>query len=316
MKRIILSAALLIITSLSAMAQQDPLISQYMFNHLLVNPAYAGSKDYAMVTALYRNQWVKLEGAPKTFLASIHGPVFKSRKVGLGFTISNDKIGLINRTNIMGDYAYHIPINSKLKLGLGAKAGVYYQTNDLSKAILTDNVVDPIYSQGQVNKITPEVGVGAYLYSKKFYLGLSVPHILSYDDSRPVSFSNKGYNYVRHYWLTSGVAIEASEDFVIRPSMMFRYSKNAPAQLDLNCNFLIKKLLWLGATYRTGDSEAGPSESIIGIIEFQITKQFRLGYSYDFTSTELKNYSNGSHEITLGYDFGYDILKLKSPRYF
>lgn len=318
MKRVILSATIILITAISGFAQQDPLISQYMFNPLLVNPAYAGSKDYAMASALYRTQWVKLKGSPETFLASIHGPVFKSRKVGLGFTISNDNIGIINRTNVFGDYAYHIPLTNKLKLGLGVKAGIFYQSNKLSSAILTDNSqIDPVYSAANTNKVTPEVGAGAYLYSKKFYLGLSVPHFLSYDASRPLSFSsNKVYNYVRHFWFTTGVAIEASPDFVIRPSLMIRYSKYAPMQADINCNFLIKKFLWLGATYRTGDKEAGAMESIIGIIEFQLTKQFRLGYSYDFTRTQLNNYSNGSHEISLGYDFGHDILKLKSPRYF
>jgi type IX secretion system PorP/SprF family membrane protein len=318
MKKIILTAAIIIAVFYKGLAQQDPLLTQYMFNHLLINPGYAGSKDYAMTTLLYRNQWVKLDGAPKSIVATIHGPVFKSRKVGLGFTLMNDNIGITNRTNIMVDYAYHIPIKNNLKLAVGLKAGLMNHSAKLSDAIIIDPT-DKVYQGGTVSKLNPNVGAGAYLYSKKFYLGLSVPGFLSYDPTRPISIDGSVRNipgYVRHYWITSGVALEASPDFVVRPSIMLRYTKNAPLQADLNCNTLIKQFLWLGATFRTGDKIAGISESIIGIVQLQLNKQFRIGYSYDFTTTALNNYSNGSHELMLGYDFGYDILKMRSPRYF
>ncbi|MFN5379906.1 MAG: PorP/SprF family type IX secretion system membrane protein, partial [Bacteroidota bacterium] len=132
MKKNIITSLLLALFASSALAQQDPLLSQYMFNHLLINPGYAGSKDYAMTTLLYRNQWVKLDGAPKTVVASLHSPVFKSRKVGLGLTLMNDRIGISNRTNIMVDYAYHIPIKNNLKIAIGIKAGLMNQTAKLS----------------------------------------------------------------------------------------------------------------------------------------------------------------------------------------
>ncbi len=318
MKKIIITATLLIAVFFKGMAQQDPLLTQYMFNHLLINPGYAGSKDYAMTTLLYRNQWVKLDGAPKSIVATIHGPVFKSRKVGLGFTLMNDNIGITNRTNIMIDYAYHIPIKNNLKLSIGVKAGLMNQSAKLSEAVIIDPT-DKVYQGATVSKLNPNLGAGAYLYSKKFYLGLSIPGILSYDGTRPLSIDGSLNNipaYVRHYWITSGVALEVSPDFVVRPSVMFRYTKNAPLQSDINCNTLIKQFLWLGATFRTGDKNAGMPESVIGIVQLQLNKQFRVGYSYDFTTTALSNYSNGSHEIMLGYDFGYDILKMRSPRYF
>jgi len=318
MKKNIITSLLLGLVALSASAQQDPLLSQYMFNHLLINPGYAGSKDYAMTTLLYRNQWVKLDGAPKTVVASIHSPVFKSRKVGLGLTLMNDRIGISNRTNIMVDYAYHIPIKNNLKIAIGIKAGLMNQTAKLSDAVIIDPN-DKIYQGGSLSRLNPNIGAGAYLYSKKFYLGFSVPGFLSYDPSRPISIDGSLRNvpaYVRHYWITSGAALEVSPDFVVRPSVMFRYSDNTPLQADLNCNTLIKQFLWLGATFRTGDQNAGMPESIIAIAQIQLNKQFRIGYSYDFTTTLLNNYSNGSHEIMLGYDFGYDLMKLRSPRYF
>ncbi len=318
MKKILFTAALLIAVFFEGMAQQDPLLTQYMFNQLLINPGYAGSKDYAMATLLYRNQWVKLDGAPKSIVATVHGPVFKSRKVGLGLTISNDKIGITNRTNIMVDYAYHIPIKNNLKLAIGIKAGLMNQSAKLSDAIIIDPT-DKVYQGGNISKLVPNVGAGAYLYSKKFYLGVSVPGFLSYDNTRPLSFNGAVKDipaYVRHYWITTGVALEVSPDFVVRPSLMFRYTKNAPLQADINVNTLIKQFLWLGATFRSGDKNAGMPEAITGIIQLQLSKQFRIGYSYDFTTTALNNYSNGSHEIMLGYDFGYDILKMRSPRYF
>jgi type IX secretion system PorP/SprF family membrane protein len=316
MKRVIASTVFFLMLAVSGFAQQEPLISHYMFNHLLVNPAYAGSKDFAMVSLLYRTQWTGLDGHPRNILGSINGPVFKSRKVGLGLTLANDKIGVSSTTDIYGDYAYHIPLTEKLKLGLGAKAGISYISQDVPDRVIESN--DPLYQDSR-SKIVPNFGVGAYLHSRTFYLGLSVPRLLTYDPDRPLSIgdsSNGTPAIVRHYWITSGVAIEASEDFVIRPSIMIRHSKNTPIQADINCNFLIKQFLWLGATFRTGDADAGMPEAVIGLVELQLTKQLRLGYSYDFTMSELSNYSNGSHEISLGYDFGRDITKMKSPRYF
>jgi type IX secretion system PorP/SprF family membrane protein len=317
MKRVLASTAFFLLLAASGFAQQEPLISHYMFNHLLVNPAYAGSKDYAMASALFRKQWVNLEGAPTTILGSLHGPVFKSRKVGLGISVSNDKIGVTNTTDVFGDFAYHIPMSENLKLGLGVSAGVSHTNADVSSLRLTEvGSVDKVF-QGTRTKTTPNFGAGAFLHSRKFYLGVSVPRILSYDSTRAVTVSGSdGPAFVRHLWATSGVAIEVSEDLVIRPSVMLRYTKNAPLQADINTNILLKQILWIGGTFRTGDENAGMPEAIVALIELQITKQLRLGYSYDFTMSSLGDYSDGSHEISLGFDFGRDIDKIKSPRYF
>ncbi len=296
--------------SVAAYAQQDVLLSQYMFNNLLVNPGYAGSKRYASASLLYRNQWVKFDGAPNTFVATLHGPT-RTRKVGLGLTLASDKIGVTSRYDVYGSYAYHIALNQKMKFAIGMRGGFSYYNAKLSQLTVWDKP-DPLFDPPTQTNILPNFGAGAYLYSEKFYAGLSVPELLSYDPTRPLSFNianNIVPHQVRHYFFTVGGAIEVSPDFVLRPAALIKYTQNAPVEFDFNMNFLIKKILWIGGAYRTGDAA-------VGMIELQATKQLRIGYAYDFTTSELKNYSNGSHEIMIGYDFGYDIQRIKTPRYF
>ncbi|MBK5286815.1 MAG: type IX secretion system membrane protein PorP/SprF, partial [Bacteroidia bacterium] len=151
------------------------------------------------------------------------------------------------------------------------------------------------------------------LYSRLFYVGLAVPYLLSYDPERPITLNSNAKELtpyqVRHYYLSGGYVFEINRDVVLKPSTMIKYTYNAPVEVDINVNALLMEVLWVGASYRTGDS-------FIGLVGFNITKQLRLGYSYDFTLTDIKDYSSGTHEITLGYDFGFDILKMKTPRYF
>lgn len=290
--------------------QQDILVSQYMFNHLLLNPAYAGSKDYMMATLLYRKQWVDFKGAPTTQVASIHGPIGLSN-LGWGALISHDKIGVTDRTDAYANVAYHLKVGKKMKLGVGLRAGGGFYSFKNSDLIYWDSN-DPAFAGDKTSEFLPNVGAGAYLYGDKFYVGLSVPTIISYDSTKSLSLNMTGNavpNQVRHYFATAGVALELSPNVVLKPSVLVKYVQNAPVEADFNVNVLLAQMLWLGASLRTNDS-------FVAIAEFQLTKQLRLGYSYDFTTTDVKNYSNGSHEIMLGYDFGYDIMKIKTPRYF
>lgn len=309
MKKIFVSA-LLMFFSVTAYCQQDILVSQYMFNHLLLNPAYAGSKDYMMATLLYRRQWVGYDGAPTTQIATVHGPVGLTN-FGWGAMISHDKIGVTDRTDAYVNAAYHLPVSSKLKLGLGLRAGGGYYSYKNSDLVYWD-AQDPAFAGDHTSKFLPNVGAGLYLYSNKFYAGLSVPTIISYDPSKSLSMDMSGSvvpHQVRHYFATVGAAFEINPDVVLKPSVLVKYVQNAPIEADFNLNVLLAQLVWVGASYRTGDS-------FVGILELQLTKKFRLGYSYDFTLTDIKDYSSGSHEIMLGYDFGYDIMKIKTPRYF
>jgi type IX secretion system PorP/SprF family membrane protein len=310
MKKILL-IAILAAGSLTTRAQQDILLTQYMFNHLLVNPGYAGSKEYMMATLLYRNQWVGWDNAPTTEVASLHGPLGLTN-LGWGGLISHDHEGVIDRTNVYANFAYHLTLNPKLKLGMGLRggAGIFTRKNP---DVFWDTA-DPRYNE-TVNNILPNLGAGLYLYHERYYAGISAPEVISYDPERTLSLdlekeAKELYNQVRHYFLAGGVAVPLSgKDIVMRPGVLVKYTKNAPIEGDFNLMFILNERVWIGGTFRTGDA-------IAGVLELQLTKQLRLGYSYDFTTTEIKNYSDGSHEIMLGYDFGKDFVKVKTPRYF
>lgn len=310
MKKIFISIVLLI-TGISSYAQQDLQVSQYMFNHLLLNPAYAGSKEYMMATVLYRKQWVDFKGAPTSQVASLHGPLGLTN-FGWGGLVTNDRIGVTNRTDFYANAAYHLPVNNKMKLSLGIRAGGGYYSVRNSDLIYWD-VNDPSFAGDQVSRFLPNIGAGLYLYSKNFYAGLSVPTLISYDPTKSLSVNtNSGEivpQQVRHYFGTAGYAYEINPDVVVRPSVLVKYVQNAPVEADINLNVLLGQLVWVGGSYRTNDS-------FVALLEFQLTKKWRLGYAYDFTITDIKNYSAGSHEFMIGYDFGYDIMKIKTPRYF
>lgn len=303
---------LLFVSGLNSLkAQQDILVSQYMFNHLLLNPGYAGSKEYIMATLLYRKQWMDWKGAPESQVASLHGPLGLS-KLGWGALISHDKIGVTDRTDAYLNASYQMTVSAKLKLGVGLRGGGGYYSFKNSDLIYWDEN-DPAFQGDRVSRFLPNIGAGAYLYSEKFYAGLSVPTIISYDPTKSLSIDlNNGVlvpHQVRHYFATTGYAFIASPDFVIKPSVLVKYVQNAPIETDFNLNFLLGKLFWVGGSYRTGDS-------FIALLELELGKQWRIGYSYDFTFSDVRDYSNGSHEFMLGYDFGYDMLKVKTPRYF
>ncbi|REK49197.1 MAG: type IX secretion system membrane protein PorP/SprF [Bacteroidetes bacterium] len=309
MKKLLTSAMLLI--GLGSTAQQDILVSQYMFNHLLLNPAYSGSKDYMMATLLYRKQWVDFSGAPETQVASLHGPLGLTQ-LGWGGLISHDKIGVTDRTDVYANAAYHLKLNQKMKLSLGLRGGggIYsYKNSDLK----VWDANDPAFAGDKVSRFLPNVGAGAYLYGERFYAGVSVPTIISYDPVKSLSVNLSGGDViphqVRHYFATAGAVFELHPDVMMKPSVLVKYVDAAPVEADFNVNFLFANTLWLGGSYRTGDS-------FVALLEIQLTKKLRLGYSYDFTFTDIKDYSSGSHEIMLGYDFGFDIMKMRTPRYF
>lgn len=296
----------------SLKAQQDAMVSHYMFNQLLINPAYAGSKEYMMATLLYRKQWAGWDGAPTSQVASIHGPVGLTR-FGWGVMINHDKIGVTDNTNAFLNAAYHLPVSTKMKLAIGLRAGGGYYSYENSGLTYWD-ADDPAFAGDKVTKFQPNAGWGAYLYTNKFYAGISMPNTISYDpeDNLSINMNDSGETVphaVRHYYAMAGYAFEINPDFVLKPSVLIKHTPNAPVEGDINLNVLLGQMFWIGAGYRTGDA-------IIAMLEVQLTKQLRIGYSYDFTTTDVADYSNGSHEFMLGYDFGYDIKKVKTPRYF
>ncbi len=288
-------------------SQQIPVLSQYMFNGLVINPAYAGSKDFMSTALMVRKQWAGYKGAPVTQNASIHGPL-KKKNVGLGLMISNDKIGITLQTDVYASYAFHIPLE-RGKFSLGLQGGFSYFKSNFAELTFWDNN-DPVYAVNSLTNLQPNFGFGSYYYSKRFYAGLSIPQLISYDSIQTLNlYKDKMHHQSRHYYLNSGIIFDGNKDFVIRPSVLLKYVDNAPLQYDINLNILLSNIFWIGASYRSEDA-------IVAIFEYQVDRKFRIGYSYDMTLSQLKNYSTGSHEIMLGYDFGYNVLKMKTPRYF
>jgi type IX secretion system PorP/SprF family membrane protein len=305
MKKILIFIILL--TTYSAFAQQDPLFTQYMFNKLAVNPGYAGSREVISADVLYRYQWVDIEGAPKTLTASLHSPL-KNPHLALGMNVYNDKIGPLSYTGALATFAYRIIFpNSKLSFGL--QAGLK------NNGVVFDhfNVYDedePFLSNELTKTLIPDANFGVYYYSDKFYAGISSQQLLQ--NQSLVFTDNAGTKQftklLAHFYAMSGVAIPLNNNIVFRPSVLAKFVKNAPPQLDLNASFLFNNKFWLGASYRT-------VKAVSFITEFAVTQNFRIGYSYDIWLNELKSYNKGSHEIRMSFELN-NNKRLLTPRYF
>lgn len=309
-----LSICIILLATSSLFAQQELMVSQYMFNGLFLNPAYAGSHKYWEATALHRSQWVSLDGAPTTQLIGIDGPV-ADEKIGLGAIVLHDQIGDTRQFEFSANGSYHLDLDSERKnrLSFGLRAGFSNYTARLDETLVFDND-DPVFISPIENEFIPKLGAGVYFYNPKFYVGLSVPTIFAADDNLEVDpiglFEGTDDIYFEnHMFLNAGYVYEISENLVLKPNVLIKYHPAAPLQADINANLLINQKFWAGVSYRTNDA-------IIGILEFNVTDQIRIGYAYDFTLSDLADYSNGSHEVMLGYNFGKEIVKMKSPRYF
>jgi type IX secretion system PorP/SprF family membrane protein len=301
--------SVLLVLNQSARAQFEPQFTQYMFNEMFINPAYAGSREQISATMVYRNQWVGLEGAPKTQTASIHGPLM-NKKLGLGLTIMNESIGVTKQLAVYGNYAFRIQVGSNGAFAMGLQAGFINHQENLSE-VITNEENDNEFLFNTPRVVLPNAGYGMYYNTDKFFVGLSIPRMfkneVSGDGTADVSNSFE-FKYW-HYYLTSGYVFPVSENIKMKPSVMIKAVQGAPLNADLTLQALFMDVFWLGISYRTEDSF-----SALGT--FQVTPKLRIGYSYDYTTTELSNYSNGTHEINLGYDFSFTKKKIVTPRYF
>ncbi len=286
-----------------AEAQQDPQYTQYMYNMNVVNPAYAGLKEGLALNLLYRNQWSALDGAPETFTLAAHTPV--GEKTGLGLSIIRDELGPVQETNAYADFSYTISISNKFQLALGVKAGATFHDIGLTGLELQDEG-DPFFAQN-VNRTNPNIGTGAFLYSDNFYVGVSVPNLLNsvHLDENGVRFGSE----TNHYFVTSGYVFEPTENLKLKPSVMVKSSFEAPTSFDVNMNALFLEKFELGVSYRLDDSFSG-------LVGFQATPDFRIGYAYDAVTSEINNVAPASHEIILTYNLIFNKRVLRSPRYF
>lgn len=305
MKKLLLASVLLISTSL--FAQQDPLFSQYMFNKLAVNPGYAGSHEGLTADILNRWQWVGIDGAPKTLSASIHSSL-RNPHIGLGLNVYNDKLGPTLSQGALATFAYRI-IFPASTLSFGLQAGVKYMDIDWSSIDVID--MDDVALMGNtLNKAVPDANFGVYYYSEKYYAGISTKQLLQ-NEIAVVHMDDKTQftHLLRHFYGMAGGAFPITDGLVFRPSFLAKFVKNAPPQLDLNVSFLIANTLWLGASYRT-------ENAMSFMTEFKVTKNIRIGYSYDIWFNQLRTVNKGSHEIRLGIDLESLRSRMLSPRYF
>lgn len=304
MKKLLTALLLLITTSL--FAQQDALFSQYMFNKLAVNPGYAGSRELLSTDIIYRYQWVNIEGAPKTISASLHTPLVNPH-LAVGFNINNDQIGPMSNTSAMATFAYRI-LFPKGKLSFGLQAG--FKSNDKFSGINAYDKTDPFLTNQLTKKIVPDANFGVYYYTTNFYAGLSSRQLLQnqFMLTQDADGNTQFTKLFTHFYGMTGAAFPIGENVIFRPSLLAKFVKNAPPQLDLNASFLFANTLWLGASYRT--------EKAVSIMtEINIAQNFRIGYSYDMWFNELQAYNKGSHEIRLSFDFNVG-KRILSPRYF
>ncbi len=296
---------LLVFISFEINAQQDPEYTQYMYNMSIVNPAYAGSKEALSIGVLGRRQWVGVSGAPRTFTAFLHSPI--GRNVGLGVSFTSDRVGPVEETTAYTDFSYTIRTSEVGKLAFGLKAGFTFQNIGLL-SLTQVNPNDPLFVEN-INKTYPNIGAGLYYYTDKFYLGLSIPNMLKsthFNDGNGIISSA---SEEMHTFFTGGYVFELSDNVKFKPSSMLKFAFNTPLSVDVSANFLFNDKFEFGVSYRWDDS-------FIGMVNFLIDDSLRIGYAYDHTISNLGQFSSGGHEVFILFDFTFNKVRYRSPRFF
>ncbi|MFT7051207.1 MAG: type IX secretion system PorP/SprF family membrane protein [Psychroserpens sp.] len=296
--------AFILFSSWMGVAQQLPQFTQYMYNTISINPAYAGSRETLSVVGLHRSQWVGLEGGPQTQTLSIHAPL-RNERIGLGFSFINDKLGFQNFSYLYADFSYTIPTGGKSKLAFGMKAG--FTSYSLDSDFQQSQTNDPVIF-GFEDRWKPNIGTGVYWHSEKWYLGLSAPRILNTDYTGDAEF--QALERISYY-VTGGYVFDLSENTKFKPAALLKTTNGAPLSFDLTANFLFYEKFWAGASYRINERAA----ALGAIADFQVSKQLRIGYAYEYPLSDLRPYTSGTHEILLMFEV-FKSKRIKSPRYF
>jgi type IX secretion system PorP/SprF family membrane protein len=274
-------------------AQQDPLYVQYIDNLLVINPGFAGSKADGKMLLVSRNQWVSVEGAPKTYSLSYSTPI-KNKNIGLGFSMMNDKIGPQQQTGVYFDYSYFLKVSEKYRMGLGLKGGVSFYRSALSE--LDPINPDPIFSKDIYKNFLPNLGVGMYMFSENTYFGISIPKLIENKITRDDYETGYVQKEKIHFYYVMGGQFKLAEDFDMKTSSMMRLAKGAPLSVDITALAGFKELVWVGAMVRF-------TAAYGFIAQFQVTNRMVIGYSYELPVQQISNFSNGTHEIMFGYNF-------------
>lgn len=300
MKKIII--ILILLLSIQSYGQQDPQYTQYMYNMNVINPAYAGSRENLSFGLLYRNQWTEIDGAPETGTFFVHSPV--GNNLGLGLSVIADQLGPVKETNAYVDFSYTLNLGGEHRLALGIKAGATFHDIGLANIALI-NPNDPFFQN--INETTPNIGAGAFYYTDKYYLSVSVPNMLS-----SVHLSQNGNNIgseTQHYFVSGGYVFDVSPNTELKPSFLVKSAFDAPTSFDLNLNARFYKKFEIGASYRLDDSFSG-------LVNFAITPSLRIGYAYDAVSSDINEFAPASHEVMLLFDLNFSKRASRSPRYF
>ena len=287
-------------------AQQDPQYTQYMYNMNIINPAYTGSTEGLAVGALYRSQWVGLDGGPETFTFNIHSPVGK--RVGLGLSVISDQIGPVKETNAYVDFSYTIPVGTMTKLAFGVKGGFIFHDIGIGESQITlIDQGDPFFASA-INETTPNIGAGAYFYKpSKYYISVSIPNILNgvHLDANGTKIGSES----EHFFAAAGYVFDLSENFKLKPHTLIKYAFDAPVSYDINANVFMFDVVEVGVGYRLEDSFSG-------MINFQVMDNLRIGYAYDAIQSDLDIVTSSSHEIFINFDLNFSTKVSRSPRYF
>ncbi len=285
-------------------AQQDPQFTHYMYNTMSVNPAYTGSKGHLSILGLYRTQWVGVNGAPESQVLAVDGPV--GNNVGLGVVVINDKLGPSNETFLDANFSYTLRLNDESKkLSFGLKAGGRLFNVDFSKGSFENP--DIAFQNNINNKFLPTIGAGIYYHTDDSYIGLAIPNFFAEEhyDAEDLNIATERL----HYFLIGGTIFDVTADVKLKPAFFIKWVPGAPIIADLSANALIKEKLSLGLAYRWDDS-------LSALMGLHISPNFTIGYAYDFTTTDLRNYNYGTHEIFLRFEFKSEERKFKSPRFY
>ena len=275
-------------------AQQLPTFSQFLFNDYAYNPAIAGSRSYFEVKSGHRYQWVGLTDAPRTYSLTVNGPT-KNLKMGVGAFLYTDHVGPTRRTGFQGSYSYQLNLSESIRLSLGASFGISEWKLDGHK-INTYSPNDPVIIDGVMQTLVPDAKCALYLYHENWNFGVAAPNILQsklkFDEG-----TNTGLSKLEdHYYVHGGYRFNVSEDIQIEPTVLVKYVQAAPVQADLMTKATYKNQIWLGLAYRTSDAASA-------MIGYLFRENLLIGYSYDFTTSNLKNYSSGTHELLIGVRF-------------
>ncbi|MCF6404996.1 type IX secretion system membrane protein PorP/SprF [Chitinophaga filiformis] len=322
MKRILLIAGLITSLGHTVNAQQDAQYSQYMFNGIYINPAYAGYKEALNLHAFYRNQWTGIEGAPKSFSLAVDA-IANDGNVGLALQVASDKLGSQDNLSAYASYAYRIRMNANgsSRLAIGLSAGILQ--SGINGSTLNPNDPETDMPAG-LRRLTPDARAGIFFSNDKYYAGFSVDNLVVQ------AFKNTGrFTWLPqtklHYYLTAGMLLPVNEDIQLKPSFLLKDDRGGPTSLDLNAFILFRDIVWVGGSYRTGVKMYDKSylqknlmyrNAAVAAVEIFPIPNLRVGYAYDFSVGPLQSYSGGTHEISVGFTFNKQNIRMATPRVF